>query len=688
MANITAKDLYSYLSKICPQEYSSLPRSSNDLTPFLNTTVEAAHNAIASIPPHPSLSDAPITDVQKLFKPVKPPSIPPGEMALWKLPAKDGKGTWFARKSIHEDVTFDKFKRALELEFCLEESGLSGSKGTEKQMVPGGGVESVRGIGCVQRVGEKLAQDGIGEMEVVRLAAQFPGPTAAREFVVLCCRKGGFDVEGGEGRWYMAVSRPVVPGQGGELQEVCPGRQEEGFIRGEYESVEFIRELVPKGEGVGETDVEEEVEEYTPGIGEGEVEQVPQTGTPETRDERGSKRHRKKHRIHHLHHKKDNSGDKDDIDTVEKAPSPENSSPASTSSSLDQFNPRRKEYPVEWVMLTRSDPGGNVPRWMVERGTPGGIVKDSEKFLNWVRGLSNEQLGIPTISEDTAVLQKDPDAEVCPTKVEKARSIPSLESESNQESNKEGAGLASSVLGLAAGVVNSTYFPNITNLFGTNESSNSTDANTSSPPRRPSLPPRISTDAASIQSFSTAVQHPNSPPLTPLSTTPSTTSSTISESAPPHNAPAAIAAAEAKPLSRLLNQKSRLLSRFEKALQRNRKGEDAEKKLRERYEAEVRREEERYKRDMEKVGRRREREAQKHKEKEQEREAKEREREEKEKEKEHRRKRGSSAASQVVKEAREVVERLTKENEKLARENEQLRSRLGLAVEACVEPMR
>ena len=39
--------------------------------------------------------------------------------------------------------------------------------------------------------------------------------------------------------------------------------------------------------------------------------------------------------------------------------------------------------PVEWIMITRSDPGGSVPRFMVERGTPSGIVADASKFLNW-----------------------------------------------------------------------------------------------------------------------------------------------------------------------------------------------------------------------------------------------------------------------------------------------------------------
>ena len=39
--------------------------------------------------------------------------------------------------------------------------------------------------------------------------------------------------------------------------------------------------------------------------------------------------------------------------------------------------------PIEWIMITRSDPGGSVPRFMVERGTPGSIVADAGKFVDW-----------------------------------------------------------------------------------------------------------------------------------------------------------------------------------------------------------------------------------------------------------------------------------------------------------------
>lgn len=43
---------------------------------------------------------------------------------------------------------------------------------------------------------------------------------------------------------------------------------------------------------------------------------------------------------------------------------------------------------VEWLMVTRSDPGGSVPRFLIEKGTPPGIVGDAGKFLKWTTAKS------------------------------------------------------------------------------------------------------------------------------------------------------------------------------------------------------------------------------------------------------------------------------------------------------------
>lgn len=41
-------------------------------------------------------------------------------------------------------------------------------------------------------------------------------------------------------------------------------------------------------------------------------------------------------------------------------------------------------------MITRSDPGGGIPRFMVERGTPGSITQDATKFIDWACRLTDE----------------------------------------------------------------------------------------------------------------------------------------------------------------------------------------------------------------------------------------------------------------------------------------------------------
>ncbi|KFY83257.1 hypothetical protein V500_10118, partial [Pseudogymnoascus sp. VKM F-4518 (FW-2643)] len=72
------------------------------------------------------------------------------------------------------------------------------------------------------------------------------------------------------------------------------------------------------------------------------------------------------------------------------------------SHSIPPDSPERN--PVEWIMLTRSDPGGSVPRFMVERGTPGSIVADAAKFLNWACSAALDSAAeSPAESEDELV---------------------------------------------------------------------------------------------------------------------------------------------------------------------------------------------------------------------------------------------------------------------------------------------
>ncbi len=63
--------------------------------------------------------------------------------------------------------------------------------------------------------------------------------------------------------------------------------------------------------------------------------------------------------------------------------------------------------PVEWIMITRSDPGGNVPRFMVERGTPGSIVADASKFLDWATKKEHPEEEAEALEKgDTEIIQQ------------------------------------------------------------------------------------------------------------------------------------------------------------------------------------------------------------------------------------------------------------------------------------------
>lgn len=66
--------------------------------------------------------------------------------------------------------------------------------------------------------------------------------------------------------------------------------------------------------------------------------------------------------------------------------------------------------PVEWLMITRSDPGGGIPKFMVERGTPGSIVGDVTKWLDWATSLTGEDL--QKTDDDEALEEAEADLEI------------------------------------------------------------------------------------------------------------------------------------------------------------------------------------------------------------------------------------------------------------------------------------
>jgi len=314
-------------------------------------------------------SDPPPSDVEALQKEWKPIKLGAKEnplgMSVYKLGGKDGKGSWFARRSVHEGLGFTKWKKGLEREF------------PETMKTPGGpGEGNIRGIGGERRI-EYRTVDGVGKLEVYLLSAQFPGPTTPRDFVTMFITSdqalsdqsgGGKDVP----RHFMVISRPCS-------HPDTPPR--DGYIRGQYESVEFIREIpiykapkksasttnLPATRSRAASTLSRDAilrnakKSHSPPSGEHVITATDNIEASNHEQAQGETRARGKTISFDMSRGSDAKGENMDV------PREDDESECN---------------PIEWIMITRSDPGGSVPRFMIERGTPGGIVSDASKFLD------------------------------------------------------------------------------------------------------------------------------------------------------------------------------------------------------------------------------------------------------------------------------------------------------------------
>ncbi|KAG5982633.1 hypothetical protein E4U55_001646 [Claviceps digitariae] len=343
------------LRALAPIDWNDIPQ--HDLKTFLNDCFAQAQIVIDSVPcatsaaaiaatsaaagraraktdsaiayNHLGASSLPIRDkpaalddlsarLRREWKEIKTsPRDNPLGISVYKLAAKDGKGAWFARRSVHVGLSFEQWKTALQREFA---------ESIKVQGAPGSG--NIRGIGAERNVEHRQVEDA-GHLDVFHLSAQFPGPTAPRDFITLLLTSDFSHRVKTENqknllRQYMIVSKPCVHPE-------CPPRQ--GIIRGQYESVEIVREIPVEADAVINKKRSLSSADMPPGENE----------------------NRKSATI-------DRAGDH-----VEGCP-----------------------RAIEWVMITRSDPGGSVPRFLIEKGTPPGIIGDAGKFLDWATAITAE----------------------------------------------------------------------------------------------------------------------------------------------------------------------------------------------------------------------------------------------------------------------------------------------------------
>ncbi|KAI9645849.1 hypothetical protein NHQ30_005284 [Ciborinia camelliae] len=333
---------------------SSSGRSRSNTTTSIASSAAEISISDARSPPPPHDIEA----LQKEWKQVKLNN--PLGISVYSCKGKDGKGTWFARRSVHEGLGFTKWKRSLEREF------------PETLKVQGGpGEGNIRGIGGEKRVAYNNVA-GTGKLEVYLLSAQFPGPTTPRDFVTMFIssdqalkQQDNNEVP----RHFMVISKPC-------RHPDAP--QREGYIRGYYESVEFIREIptkkAPPKKSASASDL--------------------RNGYTKNRSHSNLGREavlRNAQQMHAL-----STRGEEEEDNIRERASRSDTDLAHTAkeeaANLPSEEDECEQNPVEWIMITRSDPGGSVPRFMIDRGTPSAIVSDAGKFLDWACSKTIEDL--------------------------------------------------------------------------------------------------------------------------------------------------------------------------------------------------------------------------------------------------------------------------------------------------------
>lgn len=443
------------------------------------------------------------------------------------MAGKDRHGAWFARRSVHEGMGFEKFKRAVQREF---------PESLAVQGAPGEG--AIRGLTGDRRL-ERLDVEDKGRVEVYQLSAQFPGPVTPREFMTLLCTgenaltgKSEMEVGGNSGvravpRHFMVVSKPV---------KHLDAPERAGFIRGQYESVEMIREIP-----------------------------------------------------------------------------------------LSKENPELN--PVEWIMITRSDPGGGIPRFMVERGTPSAMIADVHKFLDWATAMEE----VPDADADADKQQETSESTVetnepapaadatavaaAETATETATAQPNGETSKQgppvEPSSQAGGGVVSNITNtLEAGI--NTYAPAAVSSYLPNNGTDGGRANfesSSSSDEASSINSFISAEEERHHTATEARQEEEQKSQETLSDNRSATSLTATNTTSPESPPSKKPETTEKSMQRLQQKQNKLDDKLAKKreteeakLQSSRQKEESEQvKAREKFDREVKKTEERHQRELAKL---------------------------------------------------------------------------------------
>ena len=640
--------IHTALQSLSPTTFSTVPTSDADLASYLESTFADASLLVDSVPPPPDASPTTAASRPRAASAVSlsssrsAPAAParvalqaawgrplklsakdnPLDMHVYKLAGADGRGAWFARRSVHEGLGFAAWRDALRTEFPLGWSSSDGEGETEGGAKGSGIVRTMKG----ERLVEERWVKGVGKMEVVHLRAQFPGPAAPRDFVPLLLTRTSAARPGGP-RSFVMVSKPCE-------HAACPSTG--GVVRGQYESVEFIRE-VPRGKNRKAASAVS-----LPAMKTGTDGDAPPESVSASAGEDGEAAATRRKRGKSVSF----AGPADDDDAADAGDAAD--APA-----------------VEWIHVTRSDPGGSVPRFLVDRGTPGGICTDAVKFVDWAAQRGAPERDGPADFDDWV-----PPDEPAPyaNGVDGARDAALLQpadAAADGRSSPASSTLLQAATATAASTLES-YAPRALAQRLVAPSSDTLPASSASPASS-SRSPLISSDG----SFASAADFASSP-------APSITSGT-SGASPAKKAPTPEEAA----IARLEKKRAELDAQLRKAREREsresegNKEKEASRRARaeEKHRKDVARAEEAHAKAIKELRAKKEREEKRSAEKEE--KAREKARRKEELAREKREREDVKLQLEIARKAAEVLrrenERLVAENERLERENEELK---------------
>lgn len=271
---------------------------------------------------------------------------------------------------------------------------------------------------------------------------------------------------------------------------------------------------------------------------------------------------------------------------------------------------------IEWLMVTRSDPGGSVPRFMIEKGTPPGIVGDAGKFLKWVTAKAAQ--GFSSTAEDDAAHvdaqntegNEETKSDVPPlpaVNILPGETGPNFDEDETVPSSNGLYGIISSAFGVAT-YATSGLLGKIGAYGSDQESSSDTPAVREREDDEQDGHDTVS-DTSSIRSFASALEKSITAERPPESTSESHSEENKSSTATPHE----------KELRKLQERRRKLEEKISKMEDRRNTQLQSEKekdaaaiaKKREKHEREIAKQEEKYRREMQKLEAKREHEQRK-----------------------------------------------------------------------------